>query len=85
MLYIDGFVHLLSLLYRWFCELPSASELLYNAGLLKLAFEFLQSFLYVLTFFDRYYDHCFTTSFLFAGTNISLNNLICKQFFILRL
>lgn len=58
MLYINGLVHLLSSPYGFLNELPSASELLYNAGLLEFSLEFLKSSLYVLAFFNRYYNHC---------------------------
>ena len=63
MLYIDSLLDLVSSFYGRFLELLSVAELAYHSCLLEFTFEFLESLLYVLAFFDRYYNHSFTTSF----------------------
>lgn len=58
-LYIDSLLDLVSSLHGRFLELLSAAQLAYHSCLLEFTLEFLQSLLYVLAFFDRYYNHSF--------------------------
>lgn len=57
MLHIDSLLHLNSLLYRWLLKVLPCAKLTDCAGLLEFPLESLESSLYVLTFFYRYYDH----------------------------
>ena len=63
MLYVDSLLDLVSSLDRRFLELLSAAQLAYHSSLLEFTFELLESLLYIFAFFDRYYNHSFTTSF----------------------
>ena len=58
-LYVDSLLDLVSSLHGRFLELLSAAQLAYHSCLLEFTLEFLQSLLYVLAFFDRYYNHSF--------------------------
>ena len=57
-LYVDSLLDLVSSLHGRFLELLSAAQLAYHSCL-QFTLEFLQSLLYVLAFFDRYYNHSF--------------------------
>lgn len=63
MLYVDSLLDFVSSLYGRFLELLPAAQLTYHSCLFKFTFEFLESLLNVFAFFDRYYNHSFTTSF----------------------
>ena len=60
---VDGLFDLLSSFDRRFNECLSCAELTDSAGFLEFPLEFLESLLYVLTFFYRYYNHRLITSF----------------------
>ena len=59
LLYIDSTLHLKTVLNRGLVKLLTGTELLNYTSLFKLTLELLQSALNVLTFFYRYYNHCF--------------------------
>lgn len=59
LLNIDSTLHLQTVLNRGLVKLLTGTKLLNNTSLLKLTLELLQSALNVLTFFYRYYNHCF--------------------------
>lgn len=63
MLYVDSFLYLVSPFYGRFLELLPAAQLTYYSCLFKFTFELFESLLNIFAFFDRYYNHSFTTSF----------------------
>ena len=63
MLYVDSLLDLVSSLYGRFLELLPAAQLAYHSCLLEFTFELLECLLYIFAFFNRYYNHSFTTSF----------------------
>ena len=67
MLNVDSLVFLFAADDRRLPELAAAAELAYDTGLFEFAFEFLQSFLDVFTFFNLYDNHNLL-HLLFLGT-----------------
>ena len=59
LLYIDSTFHSEALQNRGLVELLTCAEFLHNTSLFELTLELLESPFDVLTFFYRYYNHCF--------------------------
>lgn len=59
LLHIHGTLLSETLQHRGLVELLTCAKFLHHTSLLKLALKLLQSSLNVLTFFYRYYNHCF--------------------------
>ena len=56
-LYVNGLLNLLSLLYRWFHKILSGTELTDSTCFLKFSLESFERSLDVLTLFKRYNNH----------------------------